>query len=226
MFIGHFGTGFAAKAADNKPSLGTLFFAAQFIDLLWPFFLIFGLEKVRIEPGISAFTPLDFIYYPFSHSLFSTLIWAILFGCIYFVIKRDMKSSIILAFLVVSHWVLDLITHIPDLPLTPWGNYKVGLGLWNSVILTIIIEGIIFITGVYFYLASTKAINKKGNIGLWSLVIFLVIVYFLNIIGPPPNESAIGFTGLSQWIIIIWGYWINKNRISSDKFSSELLTTV
>lgn len=213
MFIGHFGVGFATKKVDPRPSLGTLFMASQFIDLLWPVFLLIGLEKVRIEPGNTAFTPLNFIYYPFSHGFLSVLIWSLLFGTIYFLIKKNIKTSVLLGSLVMSHWLLDLLTHRPDLPLISGANGKVGLGLWNSVILTIIIEGSIFLVGVYLYQKATRAENKKGSIGLWSLVIFLIIIYLMNVFGsPPPSSNAIAIVGLFQWLIVIWGYWIDRNR--------------
>jgi hypothetical protein len=213
MFIGHFGVGLAAKRVDSRPSLGTLFLAAQFLDLLWPIFLLVGLEKVKIEPGNTAFTPLNFTYYPFSHGLLSVFLLSIIFGAVYFILKRNLKSSVLLGSLVLSHWILDLIVHRPDLPLIPWSDVKVGLGLWNSVILTLIVEGFIFIAGAYLYIKTTKAENKKGSIGLWSLIVFLVIVYLMNVFGPPPPSSdAIAIVGLSQWLLIIWAYWIDKNR--------------
>lgn len=225
MFIGHFGTGFGAKTIDKKLSLGTLFLAAQFIDLLWPFFLIFGIEKVKIVQSNSPFLNLDFVYYPFSHSLFGVIIWAILFGGVYFLIKRNFKSALLLAALVISHWVLDLVSHIPDLPLSIWGNTKVGLGLWNSTIFTILIETAIFFLGLYYYLRSTKPNNKKGSIGLWGLTAFLIITYVMSIISPPPpNESAIGYTGLSQWILIIWAYWVSNNRSTADEFVPTIVS--
>ena len=213
MFIGHFGVGLAAKRIDSRPSLGTLFIASQFLDLLWPIFLLVGLEKVKIEPGNTAFTPLNFTYYPFSHGFLSVFLLSIIFGAVYFILKRNLKSSVLLGSLVLSHWILDLIVHRPDLPLIPWSHVKVGLGLWNSVILTLIVEGFIFIAGAYLYIKTTKAENKKGSIGLWSLIIFLVIVYLMNVFGPPPPSSdAIAIAGLSQWLLIIWAYWIDKNR--------------
>ncbi len=213
MFIGHFGVALAAKKIDNKPSLGTLFFASQFIDLLWPIFLLVGLEHVKIDPGNTAFTPLNFIYYPFSHAFLSVFIWSILFGLIYFLFKKNIKSSILLGGLVMSHWLLDLITHRPDLPLLPWNDFKVGFGLWNSIVFTMIIEGLIFLTGSYLYFKTTRAENKKGNMGLWSLLIFLCFIYLLNVFGsPPPSEEPIAILGLSQWLLIAWGYWIDKNR--------------
>ena len=216
MFIGHFGVGFGAKKIETKPSLGTLFMAAQFLDLLWPLLLILGIEKVAIKPGISAMNPFDFVYYPFTHSLLFSIIWGILFGAVYFFFKKNIKAAILLGVLVVSHWILDLIVHIPDLPLFP-GSVKVGFGLWNSITATILVEGFIFLVGVYIYSKSTNPENKKGVFTLWGLVIFLILVYAMNIMGPPPDPEsiqAVAFVGLSQWLIIAWGYWIDRNRKS------------
>lgn len=216
MFIGHFGVGFISKKIDAKPSLGTYFLASQFIDLLWPLFLLLGIEHVNIDPGNTAFTPLDFIYYPFTHGFVSVLIWSVLFAGVYYFLKKDKRSSIILGLVVMSHWFLDLLTHRPDLPLTWWSDFKVGLGLWNSVLLTVIVEGALFLGAVYIYLNFTKAKNKIGSIGTYSLVAFLIVVYVMNLIGPPPpNEQAIGFAGLSMWLIVVWGYWIDRNRMTN-----------
>jgi len=223
MFIGHYGIGFAGKKVDNKPSLGTLFFAAQFLDLIWPVFILTGIEKVKIEPGLMAASPLDFIYYPFSHSLLLAILWGILFGIVYFLIRKNIKVSILLGSLVVSHWVLDLIVHRPDLPILPWGNLKVGFGLWNSVPLSVIVEVFIFAIGVYFYISVTKAKNKIGNFALWGLIIFLVVIYAANVFSsPPPSVQAIGIAGLSQWLIVAWAYWIGKNRYGiNEKLREE-----
>ena len=215
MFIGHFGVGFAAKKAAKKTSLGTLFLAAQFLDLLWPIFLILGIEKVEINPGNTALTPLNFIYYPFSHSLLAAIVWGLIFGLIYFVIKKDLRNSVWCGLLVPSHWILDLIVHRPDLPLLPGSSSSmVGLGLWNSVYGTIIIEVGIFLTGVYLYINSTQPKNKTGSIALWSLVVFLLLIYFMNIFGPAPDSvDSIGYVGLSQFLLVAWGYWIDRNRL-------------
>lgn len=213
MFIGHFGAGLATKKIDPKPSLGTLFMASQFLDLLWPLFLLLGLERVKIDPGNTAFTPLDFTSYPLTHSLMGALIWAVLFALVYYWRKKQLKSAFILGGLVLSHWVLDFITHRPDLLLIPGIDVKTGLGLWNNVWATIIVEGLIFIGGAYLYLKVTKAKNKKGSISLWSLLVFLGIVYISNIVGPPPpSAETIGWVGLSMWLLVAWGYWIDRNR--------------
>ena len=213
MFIGHFGAGFAGKKFSKSASLGTYFMAAQWIDLIWPILVLLGIEKVAIEPGISSVTPLDFSYYPFTHSLFGVLIWALLFGFFYFQIKKNSRVAIILGLLVISHWVLDLFVHVPDLPIFPGLEIKVGLGLWNSLAATLILEGLVFTVGIFLYLKSTKAKNKTGAIALWGLVVFLVAIYISNLVGPPPpSAEAIGVVGNAQWLIVLWGYWIDKNR--------------
>lgn len=213
MFIGHFGTAFAAKKVDSKPSLGTLILAAQWIDLLWPILLLFGIERVTLEPGNTVVTPLNFVYYPFTHSLTGVLLWGIVVGLFYYAFKRNLKSSLVLGVLVLSHWILDLLTHRPDLPIFPGLHLKVGLGLWNSLAATLIVEGLIFIGGIYLYTITTRAKNRKGVYGWWSMVVLLVIIYSGNIFGSaPPNTTVIAEAGLLQWIFVVWGYWIDRNR--------------
>jgi len=213
MFIGHFGAGFAGKKFSETASLGTYFMAAQWIDLIWPILLLLGIEKMEIDPGVSAVTPLDFNYYPFSHSLIGVIVWGILFGLVYFLIKKNYKTAVILGLLVVSHWFLDLLVHIPDLPIFPGEGIKVGLGLWNSLTATLIVEGSIFAFGVYLYYKTTKAKNKSGTYSLIGLIVFLLLIYISNLIGPPPESvEAIGIVGNAQWLIVLWGYWIDRNR--------------
>ena len=212
MFIGHYGVALAAKKIDKRPSLGTLFMASEFIDLIWPVLLILGIEKVKIEPANSAFTTLDFTFYPYSHSLIGVIFWALIFGSVYYLIKKNIKVSVLLAAIVISHWILDLITHLPDLQLFPWSETRVGLGLWNSVPFTIIIEGLIFIAGIYFYLQTTKPSGVKGKLIFWSLIIFLVVMYIISTFSPPPpSVKPIGYMGLAQWLLIAWGYWADRN---------------
>lgn len=213
MFIGHFALGFAAKKVEPKVSLGTYFLAFQFADLLWPTLLLLGVEKVEISPGITAVTPLDFVSYPISHSLLMMSVWGLLFGVTHYVAKRNYKAALILGFAVVSHWFLDLIMHRPDLPLLPGNDLVVGLGLWNSVIGSQVLEVSLFIVCVWIYLKNTKALNKKGGIGLWSLIIFFLIIQASNILGPPPpSVMAIAWAGQLQWLFVIWAYWIDHNR--------------
>jgi membrane-bound metal-dependent hydrolase YbcI (DUF457 family) len=213
MFLGHFALGLASKKVNARPSLGTYFLAAQFLDLLWPLFLVTGLEQVQVEAGNTAFTPLNFISYPYSHSLAAALFWSLLFGAVYYLLRKDGKSSLLLGVLVLSHWVLDLITHAPDLPLTPFTEEKYGLGLWNNKTATIIVELLIFSIAVYLYVTATHAINRAGRYTFWAFVIFMLLIYFMNAFGPPPpSGDAIELVGFSQWLLIAWGYWIDRNR--------------
>ncbi|MBC6949565.1 hypothetical protein DWB58_16685 [candidate division KSB1 bacterium] len=215
MFIGHYAVAFAAKKSAPKTSLGTLFFAAQFLDLLWPIFLLFGLEHVRIDPGNTAFTPLDFYDYPISHSLLTVSGWALAFGLVYFVLCRHAKPAVILGLCVLSHWILDLITHRPDLPLAPGAQIYGGLGLWNSVAATVLLEGALFGLAVLFYARTTNAIDRAGRYAFWGFVVFSVLLYVGNVLGrenPPPNAEALALFGLSQWLIVPWGYWIDRHR--------------
>lgn len=213
MFLGHFGAGFAGSAVTRRPSLGTLFLAAQFIDLLWPFLLIVGIETVVIDPGNTAVTPLHFEHYPWTHSGLMVLVWGVLFGLTYFLLRKDTRSAMVLGALVFSHWLLDVLVHAPDLPLFPWGESMVGLGLWDSLPGTMVLEFGILAAGVWYYASHTRARGKAGHVALWSLVAFLALVYLANVFGPvPDNVDAIGYVGLSQWLLIAWGYWVGRIR--------------
>lgn len=214
MFISHFAVGLSAKAARPTVSLGIFFLAAQLLDLLWPTFLLLGIETVEIEPGISVVTPLDFTSYPISHSLLMAIVWGVLFGTIYWLVSKNVVNALVLFVCVVSHWILDLIVHIPDLPLFPGNSPKVGFGLWNSFWATQIIEGILFTMGIFFYLRSTRAKSKTGVFSFWSLILFLLVIHVTNLFGPPPpSVNAIAWVGQAQWLIIAWGFWIDRNRV-------------
>jgi hypothetical protein len=212
VFIGHFGVGLAAKAAAPRVSLGSLFLAAQLIDLLWPTFLLVGIERVRIAPGITAVTPLDFEHYPFTHSLAAVLLWGACFAVVYRLTSKDHRSALVLGALVVSHWLLDLVVHRPDLPLYP-GSAKVGLGLWDSVAGTLVVELAVFGLGAALYLRATRAKDRTGAWALWSLLGFLLLIHLGNLLGPPPpSVAAIAWVGQAQWLLVLWGYWIDRHR--------------
>ena len=213
MFIGHFAVGLAAKSARPSISLGTYFLAVQFVDLLWPSLLLLGIEQVSIEPGITEMTPLNFSYYPFTHSLLMAMVWALGGFLLYYLIKKDVKGGIIIAACVASHWVLDFVTHRPDLPIAFAETAKVGLGLWNNKILTIVIETILFAAGVFMYMRATQSKDKTGTYGFSGLIAFLFIIHIMNIMGPPPpNVGAIAWAGHLQWLFVIWAYWVDGHR--------------
>lgn len=218
MFIGHFAVALAAKKMDSKPSLGITFMAAQWLDLLWPVLLLTGTEKVAINSDTSAAIPLSFTYYPVSHSLLAVLGWSVLFAVLYFLFKKNLKGAVLIGTLVLSHWVLDWLVHIPDLLITPFTETKVGLGLWNYKYLELLVELLLFAGGVFLYINATNEINKKGKTVFWSLIIFLVAVHLMNVFGPPPTAvKPIAIVGLSQWVLVLWAGWADKNKVPSLK---------
>ena len=214
MFIGHFAVGLAAKKISPRIKLGTLFLASQLIDLIWPLFILLGLEHVRVDPGNTAVVPLDFYNYPFTHSLAGVLFWAVILGLIFYFIRKVIKDSVLIGLLVISHWVLDLITHRPDLALAPGSDMFFGLGLWNSFNASLIAEFTIFVIGAILYLKITTAKDKTGVYAFWGLSIFLIAITLGNYYGPPPpdNSTVIGLVGMIQWLFIPWAYWIDRHR--------------
>lgn len=214
MFIGHYALALGAKKAAPTVSLGTLFLAAQFADLLWPTLLLLGLEVVAIEPGNTLVTPLDFISYPYSHSLVMLLVWSALVALVYRTIRGGRPITIaIVAGLVFSHYVLDFITHRPDMPIMPGNTTHIGLGLWNYPGLALATESALFIIGAALYTSATRARNRAGEIGFWFLIVVLVAIYFSALYGPPPpNPTAVAIAGQLLWLFVIWGYWVDRQR--------------
>lgn len=212
MFIGHFAIGLAAKKAAPRASLGTLFFAAQFADLLWPILVLLGIEVVRIAPGDTKFTPLEFVSYPYSHSLAFELLWAALIGGVYFLVKRQAREAIVVAVCLPTHWLLDYLTHRPDMPIVP-GGPRYGVGLWNSMAGTLGVEIALFVIGAGIYLRTTRAKDGTGTYALWALLIFLMGAYLGNLAGPPPpSPKAVATVALAMWLLLPWAAWADRHR--------------
>lgn len=213
MFIGHFAVALAAKRPAPRVSLGTLCFAAQFLDLLWPWLILGGLETVRIVPGITVVTPLDFTSYPYSHSAAAALGWGLLFAAVHWLRRRDGRIALLLAGVVFSHWLLDFATHRPDLQLWGGNPTRVGLELWRSLPGTLAVELALFALGAALYLRTTRPRDTAGRWGFWSLVAVLLVIYLLALFGPPPpSVAAIGWAGQATWLLVAWGWWVDRHR--------------
>lgn len=213
MFLGHYGLALAARRATPRPSLGTFAFAAQFLDELWPILLLLGVERVRIVPGLMAANALDFVHYPWSHSLLMAAVWAAAIGAAYGIWRRDRRAGWVVGALVASHWLLDLPMHRPDLPLWPGASPRAGLGMWNSIALTVATELALFGAGLASYLRATRARDAIGRWGLWVMVVLLAAFFVMGTVAPPPpDERALAFGALALWLFVPWCWWIDRHR--------------
>lgn len=213
MFIGHFGVGFAAKRAWPRASLAVYIAAAELPDFLWAVFVLLGWEQVRIVPGDTAVTPLHFAHYPLSHSLLADAGWAAAGATLYWLWTRDARAALWAAGLVLSHWLLDVLSHRPDVPLAPGHPLVVGLGLWNSRVATVLGEGAIFGGGVVLYMQATRARDRTGDYALVGLAALLVLLYAGSVFGPPPpSVPTVAVTNLGGMLFVLWAGWIDRHR--------------
>lgn len=213
MFIGHYGIALGARSLAPRTSLGTLAFGAQFLDELWPVLLLLGVEQARIVPGLMAASAIDFVSYPFSHSLAMAVVWALAIGMFYLAARRDRRGALVLGAVVASHWILDLPMHRPDLPLWPGSGILVGGGLWNSLALTLAVDLGVFMAGLVAYLRQTRGRDRIGSWGLWSLVAVLAVFTVANLFGPPPpDDRALAYGALGLWLFVPWMYWVDRHR--------------
>lgn len=215
MFLGHFAAGLAAKKFTPYTSLGTLLLSAQLLDLIWPTLLLMGTERVLIAPGDTAVTPLRFVSYPWSHSVVMAAVWAALFAGLYMLIRRYPRGAVAACGLVLSHWGLDLIAHRPDLPLLPLGGPVVGLGLWHSLPATVVVEGLLFALGLYLYKTNTEPVDAVGRYAFVAFAVSLIGIYAASLLGPPPpDETTVAYIGHAQWVLVAWGYWLDRHRVA------------
>lgn len=216
MFIGHFGVALAAKKAAPKTSLGTMILAAQFLDFLWPAFLLLGAEHASIAPGSTRVSPLDFTDYPISHSLLMAAVWAVLFGGTCYALRHNARSAVVIGAAVLSHWALDFMVHRPDLQLWPGSKTRVGLGLWNSLPGSIAVEVFFFGAGLWVYLGCTRARDNTGRYGFWALITFLFFGWVSTLFaGAPPSVTALAWGGIAMWLTAPWGWWADRHRTVS-----------
>ena len=214
MLLGHFGVALAAKRAAPRASLGWLQFAAEFLDELWPILVLAGVETVRVVPGLMAANPLDFVSYPWSHSLAMVVVWSVLLGALYAGWRKYRRGGVVVGLLVLSHWVLDLPMHRPDLPLWPGASPKFGLGLWSSLPLSVLVELALFFGGVVLYERATRSVDRIGRWGFYAMVAVIGVIYLAGVRSPPPADArgvAIGALGL--WLFVPWAWWVDRHRV-------------
>jgi hypothetical protein len=210
VFLGHIAVGLAGKRAAPGVSLGTWIASVQLVDLVWPVLLLAHVEHVRIAPGNTAFTPLDFYDYPVTHSLIGCAVWALVFAAVSMLARKNVRTAVLLAAGVLSHWVLDVVSHRPDMPVLPHGPY-VGLGLWNSVPATLCVELLMFAAGLGLYVRRPGGATR---VSFWVFVAFLLIAYTAAAFGPPPpNVQALAWSAMALWLLVPWAWWVDRNPL-------------
>lgn len=200
MFVGHLAVSLGAKAVEPKAPLSALVAASFGLDLLWPLLVFAGIERVSVAPGSTAFMPLAFESYPWSHSLIMATVWGCVAGGLTYRITESRRISLLIGAVVVSHWVLDFVTHRPDLPLWP-GGPRLGLGLWYSVPATIGLEGGLFLAAILIYMRRLRPRNRRGVWAFWTLVALTGVIWITQPWSPPPPSSnAVAAVALTMWI--------------------------
>ncbi len=218
MFIGHAAVGFASKAGAPRASLGWLLAAPFLLDLLWPVFLLLGIETATIERGPNSFLNLSFDSYPWSHSLAMAVAWALVYGGLAHFFTRESGIGAVAALGVLSHWFCDAIVHRPDLPLWPGSSMYVGMGLWGSVPGTLALEVPMFAAGVWLYARATRPKDGVGRWALAALVAFLLVAYAGAAFGPPPpSMKAVAVTGILGLLFVPWAVWIDRHREGAEE---------
>ena len=213
MVLGHYGAALAARRLAPDTSLGATAFAAQWLDELWPILLLVGVERVRIVPGLMPANPLDFEHYPWSHSLLMAIVWGVIIGAAWWAWRRSGRTARVLGALVVSHWLLDLPMHRPDLPLWPGSEIRLGLGMWRSIPLTIAVELATFGAGLLVYVRATRPVDRIGRWALVAMVALLLLIFLTGFGGPPPADTrSLALFALGLWLFVPWSWWIDRHR--------------
>ena len=212
MFVGHYAVSLALKKFEKRASLGVLFLAVQFVDILFMPFVLLGIERMNIVPGFTESTHFELEYVPYTHSLVGSVFWAaVAYAVFRWLFVKKQSVALVAALAVFSHWILDLITHTPDLPLWTDDTMKLGLGLWNSAAATYALEAIMLITALWLYVRQTQASSTLGKYGMPVFVVVMLLINIVNIYGPPPAggkvEMAISamvaylaFAGIAFWL--------------------------
>jgi hypothetical protein len=217
MFVGHIGVGFAAKTAAPKTSLGSLVLAAVLLDVLVWTFVVAGVEHIAVKPGITVTNALDLYDYPISHSLLMSAVWGALMGGGYYAIRRYSRGALLVFAAVVSHWVLDFVSHRPDMPLAPGVHRYFGLGLYNSRMGMVLVEGSLWFGGIVLYKRVTRSRKWAGFWAMYVGVAILTWFWIASLSGaaPPVSIVQMGIIDLIFLAVLVgWAYWVDRLRIT------------
>lgn len=225
MFIGHYAASFALKSCHKNASLGLLFIAVQFVDILFFPLTLLGIEHFRLIENFTESTHFSLDFMPYSHSLLATFLWgAVVFISVFILLFKNhdlrFKIAVVFAVAVISHWFFDLLVHTPDLPLTTDHSLKVGFGLWNNDVLTYVLESVILVAGFYLYMRSSTGITSIAKYGMPVFVAILLGINILNIFGPlspQDNETTTAISAVvAYFIFAIIAWFLDRKRVSNS----------
>ncbi len=213
MFVGHYGVSYAARSLAPRVPLWVLFIATQWMDVVWSVLVLLGIEKLNIVPGFTEANALDLYYMPYTHGLPGSIVVSLIFGLIVAlcVSERRMFTLFLVAGVSFSHWILDLIVHVADLPLYD-NSAKVGFGLWRHVALSFPLELIVLGLGAWIYSRRMTFTSAKGGYIFWAFVIFLGVVQVYANFGPPPTSpTAMAISALVLYVLLAFlAAWTEK----------------
>jgi len=216
MFVGHYAASLALKSFEKRASLGVLFLAVQFVDILFFPFVLLELERMNIIENFTQSTHFELVFMPYTHGLVGSLFWAgVAYAVFRWLVVRKNSVAVVIALAVFSHWLLDLVVHTPDLPLWSDTSLKLGFGLWNNAMATYILEAILLILALWFYLKSTSAASAAGKYGMSVFVIFLLLVNVVNIFGPLQGDSKLilAISALTAYFLFAAvAFWLDTKR--------------
>ncbi len=218
MFVGHLGVGLAMKKADQRVNLGLLFFAAMLLDVLLWIFVLLGVERVIIPPNFPELHYLTF-YFPYSHSLVGALVWSgLAFGIAKYVLFREKDwgahAAGVVAIVVFSHFVLDFLSHVPDLPIVG-DSFKIGFGLNKNIWVELGLEVLLAAIGLVVYWRSVTGTNRLARYGLIALMVLLSALTALGAMSPAapaPTDAAISALVMIPLVSSI-AFWLDRKRV-------------
>ncbi len=195
MFTGHYAPAFALKSRYPQVPLWQLFLAVQAVDILFFLLVPLGVERLRLDHSRPALLALQLEGMPWSHSLVMTVLYAAL--CVAWGIgakKRDIGIAFGLA--VLSHWFLDALVHVHDVPIAPGLEDKVGLGLWEHGLIAYLVEtALVGVTGALLWRRLSGQARDKWLLGL---VLLLIVIQTLNVFVVPLPKTVLELALVSE----------------------------
>ena len=216
MFVGHYAAALALKKFEKRASLGVLFLAVQFVDILFFPLVLLGIERMNIVENFTQSTHFQLEYMPYTHSIIGSLFWAgVAYALFRWLIVKKNSVAMVVALAIFSHWLFDLVVHTPDLPLWSDTSLKLGFGLWNNAIATYALEAILLVSALWLYLRSTSATSAVGRYGISVFVVFLLLVNVVNIFGPLQGDSklVLAISALTSYFLFAAvAFWLDTKR--------------